>query len=183
MRMATKTPSEWLRLLCRDWAQENEEIVAATDSRFLHYKSYLKGQLTLQLLCRLSISGHECPKHHATVKVDPTATNSIDFWRILGVEDYLKQTGKRTNKVTVQTQNLRHRFGSMTPTARTTGDTTFSFGTPCTSPQTPQLPRLLLIRHLAILQQNLDKLLRLGHALGAPLQQYMKRLFRCSQHR
>merc|ERR1719253_1841988 len=57
MRMATKTPSEWLRLLCRDWSLENEAIVAATDARFLHYKSYLKGRLTSQLLCRLSIPG------------------------------------------------------------------------------------------------------------------------------
>jgi len=87
MRMATKPPSEWLRLLCRDWAQENEEIVTAADSRFLHYKSYLKGQLTSQLLCRLSISGREAPKGNSTREADPTAPQSIDFWRILGVED------------------------------------------------------------------------------------------------
>ena len=89
MRMAIKPPSEWLRLLCRDWAHENEEIVAATDSRFLHYKSYLKGELTSQLLCRLSISGNEGRKEqNATAEADPTsASQSIDFWRILGVED------------------------------------------------------------------------------------------------
>jgi len=91
--MATKTPSEWLRLLCRDWSLENESIIAATDTRFLHYKSYLKGQLTSQLLCRLSISGNELsPKEHvATLEMahDPTAmpAPSIDFWKILGVED------------------------------------------------------------------------------------------------
>jgi len=91
--MATKTPSEWLRLLCRDWSLENESIVVATDTRFVHYKSYLKGQLTSQLLCRLSISGNELsPKEHmATLEMahDPTAmpAPSIDFWKILGVED------------------------------------------------------------------------------------------------
>lgn len=86
MRAATKTPSEWLRLLCRDWSQENEAIVAAADSRFLHYKPFLKGQLTSQLLCRLSISGTEqpAPKHELN---DPTAVPPIDFWKILGVED------------------------------------------------------------------------------------------------
>ncbi|KAL7464951.1 hypothetical protein ACHAXS_009085 [Conticribra weissflogii] len=87
MRMATKPPSEWLRLLCRDWAQENEELVNAADSRFLQYKSYLKGQLTSQLLCRLSISGREAPKGNTSGEADPTAPQSIDFWRILGVED------------------------------------------------------------------------------------------------
>lgn len=88
MRMATKTPSEWLRLLCRDWslALENEAIVAATDSRFLHYKSYLKGQLTSQLLCRLSISGNERVGYHETTH-DPMAAVPIDFWKILGVHD------------------------------------------------------------------------------------------------
>mmetsp|Transcript_16460 Transcript_16460/g.26891 ORF Transcript_16460/g.26891 Transcript_16460/m.26891 type:complete len:533 (-) Transcript_16460:217-1815(-) len=96
MRMATKTPSEWLRLLCRDWSLENESIVAATDSRFLQYKSYLKGQLTSQLLCRLSISGNEGsgPREHmASLEVahDPTMPafppTTIDFWKILGVDD------------------------------------------------------------------------------------------------
>jgi len=84
--MATKTPSEWLRLLCRDWSLENEAVVAATDTRFLHYKSYLKGQLTSQLLCRLSISGNEGGGYPDTA-YDPMAAVPIDFWKILGVHD------------------------------------------------------------------------------------------------
>eukprot|EP00804_Cyclotella_cryptica_P007992 CCRYP_016024-RA/>CCRYP_016024-RA protein AED:0.02 eAED:0.02 QI:565/1/1/1/1/1/2/159/495 len=90
MRMATKAPSEWLRLLCRDWAQENEDILSTMDERFLRYKSYLKGQLTSQLLCRLSISGRDGrDARHARLEADPigTAPPSIDFWKILGVED------------------------------------------------------------------------------------------------
>lgn len=90
MRMATKPPSEWLRLLCRDWAQENEDILSSMDERFIRYKSYLKGQLTSQLLCRLSTSGREGrDAHRAGMEADPTnaAPPSIDFWKILGVED------------------------------------------------------------------------------------------------
>eukprot|EP00578_Thalassiosira_sp_NH16_P009213 CAMPEP_0181118678 /NCGR_PEP_ID=MMETSP1071-20121207/23207_1 /TAXON_ID=35127 /ORGANISM="Thalassiosira sp., Strain NH16" /LENGTH=654 /DNA_ID=CAMNT_0023203195 /DNA_START=200 /DNA_END=2164 /DNA_ORIENTATION=+ len=85
MRMATKTPSEWLRLLCRDWSLENESVVAATDARFLLYKSYLKGRLTSQLLCRLSIPGGA----DAAQGGGPTGNyyNDIDFWKILGVAD------------------------------------------------------------------------------------------------
>jgi hypothetical protein len=78
--MATKSPSEWLRLLCRDWSQENEHILSSMDERFLGYKSYLKGRLTSQLLCRLSLSGRDAGLSQA----DPSA---IDFWKILGVQD------------------------------------------------------------------------------------------------
>lgn len=83
MRMASMPPSGWLRLLCRDWSLENESIVAATDSRFLQYKSYLKGQLTSQLLCRLSISGSEGDVY----EVSSPPRSTIDFWKILGVDD------------------------------------------------------------------------------------------------
>lgn len=77
MRKASKPPSEWLKLLCNDWAIENMDIVEATDLKFLSYKSYLKGKLTSQLLCRLSIP--ELGKDHDM--------NSIDFWKILGIHD------------------------------------------------------------------------------------------------
>ena len=79
MRMASKTPSEWLRLLCRDWSQENEPLLSSMDERFLAYKSYLRGQLTSQLLCRLSISGRE----GGGIK----GGSSFDFWKVLGVTD------------------------------------------------------------------------------------------------
>jgi hypothetical protein len=76
--MATKTPSEWLRLLCRDWSQENENILSSMDDKFIKYKSYLKGRLTSQLLCRLSAGGES----------QGMAENSkADFWTILGVLD------------------------------------------------------------------------------------------------
>ena len=79
MRKASKPPSEWLNLLCKDWASENEVLVATTDAKFLDYKPFLKGMLTSQLLCRLSI-----PSKESGVE---SSQHSVDFWRILGVED------------------------------------------------------------------------------------------------
>lgn len=73
-KLIRKPPSEWLRLLCHDWAVEHRDIVTGTDSKFLSFKSYLKGQLTSQLLCRLSVA----PEKDGLMK---------DFWKILGVED------------------------------------------------------------------------------------------------
>ena len=55
MRKAIKPPSEWLKLLCKEWAIENTVLVETADAKFLDYKPYLKGLLTSQLLCRLSI--------------------------------------------------------------------------------------------------------------------------------
>ena len=102
MRKTSKPPSEWLNLLCREWANENQVLVETTDAKFLDYKPYLKGLISSQLLCRLSI-----PPTHPTILPDtstatttttaggtPTAntnTNttgySNDFWEILGVSD------------------------------------------------------------------------------------------------
>lgn len=45
------------------------------DDRFIQYKSYLKGRLTSQLLCRLSMS-REGP-----------GEGPNEFWKILGVQD------------------------------------------------------------------------------------------------
>lgn len=85
MRMASKPPSEWLYLLCPDWAALNANVVAATDIRLMSYKPYLGGQLSSQLLCRLSIFGRE------TISFLPwmegNSPPSFDFWKILGVED------------------------------------------------------------------------------------------------
>ena len=81
MRNTAKPPSEWLRLLCKEWAAENEMLVETADAKFLDYKPYLKGWLTPQLLYRLSVP---------TVK-DPMdgmgAQSTLDFWSILGVTD------------------------------------------------------------------------------------------------
>lgn len=79
MRKATKPPSEWLRLLCKDWASENEVLVETADAKFLDFKPYLKGLLSSQLLCRLSI-----PSSRDTTL---DAAQTIDFWEILGVTD------------------------------------------------------------------------------------------------
>ena len=99
MRKANKPPSEWLRLLCRDWAIENEHTVQATDLQFLGYKSYLKGRLSSQLLCRLSIPEMAQMENDTSSSVqvpvpvpvsNTTSTNNnrnIDFWTILGIQD------------------------------------------------------------------------------------------------
>ena len=76
MRRASKPPSEWLKLLCKEWAIENEVLVETADAKFLDYKPFLKGILSSQLLCRLSIP--------TTGKF---AAEFDDFWEILGVAD------------------------------------------------------------------------------------------------
>eukprot|EP00542_Grammatophora_oceanica_P009509 CAMPEP_0194031328 /NCGR_PEP_ID=MMETSP0009_2-20130614/4526_1 /TAXON_ID=210454 /ORGANISM="Grammatophora oceanica, Strain CCMP 410" /LENGTH=135 /DNA_ID=CAMNT_0038671455 /DNA_START=838 /DNA_END=1241 /DNA_ORIENTATION=+ len=81
MRKANKPPSEWLRLLCKDWATENEDLVDATDDRFLDYKSYLKGLISSQLLVKLSVPPI---KDHGDASPSPPP---VDFWGILGIED------------------------------------------------------------------------------------------------
>ena len=76
MRKANKRPSEWLRLLCaQQWSDENSVLVDGTDSKFMGYKPYLKGYLTCQLLCRLSLAYKE------------NENTGIDLWGILGVQD------------------------------------------------------------------------------------------------
>lgn len=79
MRKAVKRPSEWLRLLCRDWTVENEALVHTCDHKFLEYKPYLKGLMTSQLLCRLSVPLNKDPH-------DPSHSH-FDFWRTLGIDD------------------------------------------------------------------------------------------------
>jgi hypothetical protein len=87
MRKALKPPSEWLNLLCLEWAKENPVLVETTDAKFLDYKPYLKGLLSSQLLCRLSIQ----PATNARVAVkadDGSISHSAtDFWEILGITD------------------------------------------------------------------------------------------------
>lgn len=53
----------------------------SVDVKFMHYKSYLKGMLTPQLLCRLSLPN----KKESETGVP--APNPVDFWGILGIDD------------------------------------------------------------------------------------------------
>ena len=98
MRKTSKLPSEWLNLLCREWANENQVLVETTDAKFLDYKPYLKGSISSQLLCRLSIpttTTNPMPTRTATTVGTPISTatntsanaNSNDFWEILGITD------------------------------------------------------------------------------------------------
>lgn len=75
---ARKIPSGWLKLLCPDWASANGHIVEATDLKLLEYKPYLKGQLSSQLLCRLSI-----PEQAKEFDIP----DALNFWKILGITD------------------------------------------------------------------------------------------------
>jgi hypothetical protein len=86
MRKISKAPSEWLNLLCHEWAIENQVLVETTDAKFLDYKPYLKGMISSQLLCRLSIPTSNPPASTAT---SSSTTNSVmtDFWDTLGISD------------------------------------------------------------------------------------------------
>lgn len=81
MRKSTKKPSEWLSLLCGSWVEQNPGIVSQVDTKFLQYKSYLRGQLSPQLLCRLSIP------QESGGQIDKSTQMQLDFWEILGVAD------------------------------------------------------------------------------------------------
>ena len=85
--MATKPPSEWLRLLCPQWSNENQATVEGADVRFLQYKPYLQGQLTSQLLCRLSVSTRVEGVGQVIANGALVPNLSFDFWKILGIED------------------------------------------------------------------------------------------------
>ena len=87
MRKASKTPSEWLKLLCRDWALQNADLVDACDTKFLEYKPYLKGYLTSQLLCRLSIPPKSSSSTSESTESSSYKDLPIDFWGILGIAD------------------------------------------------------------------------------------------------
>ena len=81
MRKASKRPSEWLKLLCKDWAEQNEALVEMADAKFLEYKPYLKGVLTSQRLCRLSVSSK---LSHGN---DDSGESPLDLWLTLGISD------------------------------------------------------------------------------------------------
>eukprot|EP00980_Cylindrotheca_fusiformis_P028408 scaffold22597_cov127-Cylindrotheca_fusiformis.AAC.9 len=81
---------------------DNLDLVDATDKHFLEYKPYLKGYLSSQLLCRLSIPtattttlamnnnhNHNKDSDHPSDTPSPTTTttSSVDFWGILNIQD------------------------------------------------------------------------------------------------
>jgi hypothetical protein len=91
MKRVSKRPSEWLKLLCKEWAEENLQLVESMDHKFLEFKPYLKGLLSSQLLCRLCIPS--IPSVKTTSDGSPISGSSsnndppFDFWKILNVED------------------------------------------------------------------------------------------------
>jgi len=97
MKKANKRPSEWLKLLCKDWAEagENLELIETVDSKFESYKPYLKGKLSSQLLCRLCIpsdSGSSKDTSNDNNSNNNTSTNNNsskpDFLRnVLNIQD------------------------------------------------------------------------------------------------
>ena len=86
MKKANKRPSEWLKLLCKDWADadENMGLIETVDDKFLTYKPYLKGKLSSQLLCRLCI-----PSDPASSK-DSNNNNSSSSSSNASKTDFLK---------------------------------------------------------------------------------------------
>ena len=89
-RKAVKRPSEWLRILCKEWVILNDDIARACDDKFMQYKPYLKGLLTSQLLCRLSIPAvvsNNNNNKEGLIDGMSGGTTAVDFWRILGITD------------------------------------------------------------------------------------------------
>lgn len=80
MRKSSRAPSEWLKLLCANWAKENSSLVDGADEKLIALKPFLNGKLSCQLLCRLSIpdppTKHELAPQHI-----------VDFWKGLGIEN------------------------------------------------------------------------------------------------
>ncbi|KAG7339080.1 hypothetical protein IV203_025810 [Nitzschia inconspicua] len=93
MKRASKRPSEWLKLLCKEWTEENLQLVESMDHKFLEFKPYLKGFLTSQLLCRLCIPSTTGGSVVVVNNSDGSLTSSnsnnppFDFWKILDVND------------------------------------------------------------------------------------------------
>jgi hypothetical protein len=80
MKKANKRPSEWLKLLCKDWveADENLELVETVDSKYESYKPYLKGKLSSQLLCRLCIPSESGPSSKDNTNTSSSNNNNND---------------------------------------------------------------------------------------------------------
>lgn len=76
MRSALKSPSEWIKLLCPQWASENRSCVNGMDEKFAQYKGYMGGVLSSQALCRISIP-----------EIGTDDVHGLEFWRQLGVLD------------------------------------------------------------------------------------------------
>ena len=78
MKKANKTPSEWLKLLCKEWAEsaENIELIRTVDAKFESYKPYLKGKLSSQLLCRLCIPSESSSSSKESTNSNTQSRNS-----------------------------------------------------------------------------------------------------------
>eukprot|EP00537_Pseudo-nitzschia_pungens_P002558 CAMPEP_0172378514 /NCGR_PEP_ID=MMETSP1060-20121228/69458_1 /TAXON_ID=37318 /ORGANISM="Pseudo-nitzschia pungens, Strain cf. cingulata" /LENGTH=822 /DNA_ID=CAMNT_0013106235 /DNA_START=539 /DNA_END=3007 /DNA_ORIENTATION=- len=85
MKKTSKRPSEWLKLLCREWAEadENLDLVETVDEKFESYKPYLKGKLSSQLLCRLCI-----PSDTDGKQLSHSGASKPDFLKsVLAIDD------------------------------------------------------------------------------------------------
>eukprot|EP00537_Pseudo-nitzschia_pungens_P017835 CAMPEP_0172408148 /NCGR_PEP_ID=MMETSP1061-20121228/75704_1 /TAXON_ID=37318 /ORGANISM="Pseudo-nitzschia pungens, Strain cf. pungens" /LENGTH=797 /DNA_ID=CAMNT_0013144269 /DNA_START=303 /DNA_END=2696 /DNA_ORIENTATION=+ len=85
MKKTSKRPSEWLKLLCREWAEadENLDLFETVDEKFESYKPYLKGKLSSQLLCRLCI-----PSDTDGKQLSHSGASKPDFLKsVLAIDD------------------------------------------------------------------------------------------------
>ncbi len=93
MKKANKRPSEWLKLLCKDWADadENMGLIETVDDKFETYKPYLKGKLSSQLLCRLCIPSDPASSKDSTNNTRSSSSSNaskIDFLKdVLNIQD------------------------------------------------------------------------------------------------
>lgn len=92
MKKANKRPSEWLKLICREWAEaeENLGLIETVDGEFESYKPYLRGKLSSQLLCRLCIpSGADAERRKQQQGMGNSNNyNKADFLKnVLHIED------------------------------------------------------------------------------------------------
>ena len=99
MKRSLRRPSEWLKLLCKDWVQHgsasvaddsqnegtrqgsnNRQLAEAADAKLVEYKPYLKdGKISPHLLCIL------CQKQQESSP--PSMHSHFDFFNVLNITD------------------------------------------------------------------------------------------------
>ena len=92
MRIARKSLYEWLQSLCQDWVEaQTPEFMANIDAKFLHYKPYLKGKISSQLLCRLVLDPNPYNSPAAIISDNTCSQNDLSlgerFWQTIGIYD------------------------------------------------------------------------------------------------